>query len=72
MTRVVSLSDRAYALLRAMKGQGESFSDVVLRLVKREPGGSLLPLAGRWRGEDADEVLRRLMEDRKRAAPRRF
>jgi predicted CopG family antitoxin len=35
MTKVVQLSDEAYARLRSRKRPGESFSAVVLRLTRR-------------------------------------
>lgn len=43
MTKVVQLSDEAYARLRSLKLPGESFSDAVLRLAGR---GDLRKLAG--------------------------
>lgn len=45
MTKQVQLSDKAYTFLRASKREGESFSDVVLRLGK--PKRDLLALAGK-------------------------
>jgi predicted CopG family antitoxin len=50
MTKMVQLSDEAYRRLKAQKGKGESFSDVVLRLT---PQSSLLDLA-RDRRTDAE------------------
>lgn len=43
MTKVVQLSDSAYAHLRSLKRADESFSDVVLRLTRR---GDLTGLKG--------------------------
>ncbi|MFQ6052307.1 MAG: antitoxin VapB family protein [Candidatus Hydrothermarchaeota archaeon] len=35
MTKTISLSDEAYALLSKLKLKGESFSDTIIRLAKR-------------------------------------
>ncbi|HLF17165.1 MAG TPA: antitoxin VapB family protein [Candidatus Thermoplasmatota archaeon] len=43
MSKVVQLSDDAYARLKASKRTGESFSDVVVRAF---PKGSLMEMAG--------------------------
>ncbi len=53
MTKVVQLSDEAYARLRMMKGQGESFSDVVLRLTGRR---DLSGLKGLRPAKELDEA----------------
>lgn len=74
MTRPVTLSEAAFKALRSLKRQGESDSDVVLRLVARERGvkdPSLVlrikvdPAFGSW--ENYERVLRRsrLAEQRK-------
>ena len=52
----VSLSDDAYAALAILKNKGESFSDVVLRLI-----GAQIPLtsfAGAWSGAPPDQIRR--------------
>ncbi|MBN1502524.1 antitoxin VapB family protein [Candidatus Woesearchaeota archaeon] len=36
MTRVISLSDDAYDMLKDLKAEGESFSDVVRKIVKTQ------------------------------------
>jgi predicted CopG family antitoxin len=55
MARVVQLSDEAYARLATQKGEGESYSDVVLRLSgKKDP----LKFVGRLKvREDYDEIM---------------
>jgi predicted CopG family antitoxin len=35
MTKVVQLSEEAYGLLKNLKREGESFSDVVVRLTRK-------------------------------------
>jgi len=53
---MIAISSEAYeALLKARK-PGESFSDVILRLVKNREGG--LDLASVWRDIEGDEIER--------------
>jgi len=46
-SHTVALDGEAYAALRSLKGNGESFSDVVKRLAK--PRRSILGFAGAWK-----------------------
>ena len=68
MTRVISLSDEAYGKLKAVKGEKESFSDVVNKLAASATKKSLLDLAGKWVGskEETDRIFREIYEDRKK------
>jgi predicted CopG family antitoxin len=72
MTKVISLSEKAYETLKGMKKPGESFSDVVIRISSKEKKKSILEFAGTWHGNDADEVLAQTMKDRENAKPREF
>lgn len=72
MTKVISLSEKAYETLKGMKKPGESFSDVVIRVAAKEKKKSILEFAGTWHGDDADEVLAQLMKDRENVKPREF
>jgi predicted CopG family antitoxin len=65
MTKAVSLSKKAYQTLKELKRANESFSDVVLRIADREPKKSILAFAGKWKGNDIDEVFSCVMKDRK-------
>ncbi len=71
MTKVISLSEKAYETLKGMKKPGESFSDVVLRVAMEKKKKSLLEFSGKWVGGDADEVLAQIMKDRERSASRK-
>ena len=71
MTKVISLSNEAYETLKNSKKPGESFSDVVLRVLKQKKKKSLLEFSGKWVGDDADEVLAEIMKDRERSASRK-
>lgn len=56
LTKMVQLSEEAYARLAANKKPGESFSDVVLRVAPRPHLGKLLRAIGRTKEEiDAHE-----------------
>ena len=72
MTKVISLSEKAYQTLKSMKKPGESFSDVVVRVGNKEKKKSLLEFAGTWKGDDADIVLAQIMKDRERVKSREF
>ncbi len=64
MTKTVGLTDDAYERLKAVKREGETFSDVVRRLT----GAHLLKeLAGTMDDETAEEYMRAIREGRERA-----
>jgi len=71
MTKVISLSNEAYQTLKDSKKPGESFSDVVLRVIKTKKKKSLLEFSCKWVGDDADEVLAQIMKDREQSASRK-
>lgn len=58
MTHQVALSDAAYQELKLRKQNGESYSDVVLRLVGSEKKDPLAWLAGRPRISKAEAERR--------------
>jgi predicted CopG family antitoxin len=70
MTKVVSLSKKAYQTLKDLKRSNESFSDVVIRIAEREPKRSLLEFAGSWKGNDIDEVFSCVRKDRESSTSR--
>ena len=71
MTKVISLSEKAYETLKDMKKPGESFSDVVLRVAKPKKKKSLLEFSGKWVGDDIDEVFAQIKKDREQSASRK-
>jgi predicted CopG family antitoxin len=70
VTKVISLSEKAYETLKGMKKPGESFSDVVLRVSKREHKKSLLDFAGTWKGDDIDKVFAIVLKEREQVKSR--
>ena len=64
MARTIMVSDEVYEMLKKMKLPGESFSDVIKRLLKRR--GSLLDIAGS--GTVTEEGWRMLLEYKKEMA----
>jgi predicted CopG family antitoxin len=55
--KTLTISEEAYEALASLKGEGESFTDVVLRLARSPGTRPLKSFAGRWRG-DAEETER--------------
>ena len=70
MTKVISLSEKAYQTLKGMKKPGESFSDVVLRVAEKEHKKSILEFAGTWKGDDIDKVFSIVLKDREQSKSR--
>jgi predicted CopG family antitoxin len=68
MVKVISLSNKAYATLKAFKQGDDSFSDVVLKLTEKKKG-DLMKYFGKWPGTDEDlcRMKREIEEGRKRA-----
>ena len=72
MTKVISLSEKAYATLKREKRESESFSDVILRISREQEEKSLLDFAGSWVGNDLEDVFSIVTRDRKRAVSRKI
>ena len=72
MTKVISLSEEAYKALKRLKKNGESFSDVVVKITKNMAPRSLLDFAGGWTGTDADEVFENIRHERETTKARKY
>jgi len=70
MTKVILISDEAYKELKRIKKKGESFSDVVLRLIHKTTYKPLSEFAGKWVGDDIDFVFQQVLHERERASSR--
>ncbi len=64
MTKLVSLSNEAYATLLKRKGKKMSFSDVVMSLSKGK--GDIMRFAGVLKDVDVSEWKRQVAEDRRK------
>ena len=71
MTKVISLSDDAYGELEKLKKNGESFSDIVLELTKKEKK-PLSYFFGKWPGpkEELDQLEKDIKEMHKKTKMR--
>ncbi len=67
MTKIVSLSNIAYNELKLLKRSGDSFSDVVIKLVDKTKKKSLLDFFGKWPGDEKEikEIKKKLEQERK-------
>lgn len=52
--KTVSLSEKAYNLLSAVKEDGESYSQLIMRLIKRKKNTDILKFAGAFK-DNSDE-----------------
>lgn len=66
MVKVISLSNAAYAEMKSLKENDESFSDVVLKLVEKVRKRPLTEFIGKWPGgsEELSKIRKSLTKDR--------
>jgi predicted CopG family antitoxin len=71
--KTISLSDEAYNALKKKKLKGESFNDLVLRLVSEPKQDEILSLSGLWKGseEETESILEGIYNNRKTAVLRK-
>ena len=67
MTKVISLSDKAYNTLKSLKNGKESFSEVVIRIALSEKRRPIMDFAGKWKGNktEADRIFKEIAQERK-------
>jgi len=56
-TRTISISEEAYRRLKALKREGESFSDVILRLTSKSSPWSLAGILSEEEGKELEKIL---------------
>lgn len=74
MVKVISLSDEAYRILKELKGNSKSFSDVVIEIAPQKKKRNIMEFAGAFK-ENADEwerIEKELYAERKRAKLRDY
>ncbi len=65
MARVISISDDAYELLRSLKREGESFSEVIRRLAKKTSISNFSGVLSREAAEEIEKAIASLNEKMK-------
>ena len=71
MTKIISLSDKAYEDLASLKANNESFSDVVKKMAKEIKKKKLLGLAGAWKDSpEMDRIFKNIIEERRKIKDR--
>ena len=70
MTKVISISNKAYEMLAKQKKNSESFSDLILNLAKKSEKKPLSSFAGKWMSEDIDEIFEEIQKDRHKSISR--
>ena len=65
--KTITISEEAYEALAKAKTEKESFTDVILRIVKKRKEGTLLEYLRKLEpDEEFAKVLERILEERKR------
>jgi len=65
MAKVISISDDVYDLLKSLKREGESFSDVIKRLAKRSSISNFSGTLSKNSAEEVEKVIESLNEKMK-------
>jgi len=65
MTKIISLTDDAYNYLKSFKGDGDSFSKVVMRMNPKTDRKMLLKLKGAMKDESFFKAMEEVIKDRK-------
>lgn len=66
VTKTITITEEAYNALLSLKGKDESFSELIIRLVKSYSKRNIQRLAGRW-SEMTDEEVEMIFDNLRRA-----
>ena len=73
MVKVISLSNEAYTTLKSFKKGEDSFSDVVLKLSRKEKKGDIREVFGVWKGDkEIERIFNRILKERHEYKPVRL
>ncbi len=66
MTKIISLADDAYDVLKILKEEGESFSGVIRRITEKEK--NIFDFFGKWPGtkEELNKISKEITRERKK------
>tara|TARA_Y100000034_G_scaffold68539_1_gene82708 strand:+ start:7027 stop:7242 length:216 start_codon:yes stop_codon:yes gene_type:complete len=70
MTKVISISDEAYEILRRLKAN-KSFSEIIIDITKEKGKDNLMKFAGAISNKEGEKIKKEIYEDRKMPS-RRF
>ena len=64
--KTIALSDKAYNVLKTNLLKGESFNDLILRLLSQPEQKDILKLKGNWKGsiEEIESILNLIYKNR--------
>jgi len=64
--KTITLSDKAYNVLKNKLLKGESFNDLILRLLSKPKQKDILMLKGNWKGsiEEVENILNLMYKNR--------
>ena len=60
MAKTITISNRAYEAFSKEKREGESFSDVILRLTSSKNKEKIMKFAGIWKDTNLGDVIEEL------------
>ncbi|TXT59135.1 MAG: hypothetical protein BAJALOKI2v1_250041 [Promethearchaeota archaeon] len=68
-SKTISLSEDVYSLLKNMRREGESFNEVILRLLQESKKKDIMKLKGSWKGsdEETEKILDLIYKNRDKA-----
>tara|TARA_Y100000034_G_scaffold121794_1_gene166469 strand:- start:939 stop:1166 length:228 start_codon:yes stop_codon:yes gene_type:complete len=65
MTKVISISDEVYFELKAIKGEKESFTQLLNRLSFSSKNKGIMKFAGMWKSnKNAEKVYNKILKER--------